>query len=278
MATTEHTPFDSFRADIAAALEAGMQLGAPKISGNGADQRAYAVVPYGSELQIIPEREAPARKSGTVIVRDLESLLAYCAPHRPEEAVLYLDAPTAKSPFGVAVLNEHASTPGFRDHRAVWPLDYSRQWLTWTKSDGRWMTQTEFGEFLEANLSDIEQPDGAQILEMALNFSVHRTASFVSQQVLRTGQTVLTYDEELAEGAGRDKMSLPGQIGLRLPIFQDRVAFQLGARLRYRLHERKLTLSYQLMAPLDAVDARLDDLAAQLRAQWPGTLVMGAPE
>jgi uncharacterized protein YfdQ (DUF2303 family) len=224
----------------------------------------------------------PERKRGTFAFTDPVHLVGYLDKHKVPETEVYADVDKGTV---TAVINAHEgssgmvgdSLAGWGDHRAVLTLRPGDDWTRWTKGDGKWVSQTEFAEFIEQHLPCCVTPDGATMLELAQSFRATKSVKFEQSKRLKSGETQLEYRENVEAKAGaRGSLDIPDEITLALAPFEHGAPYKVTARLRYRIDGGELALSYVLIRPrdilLDAFNAVITDVAAQSgREIWHGT-------
>lgn len=215
--------------------------------------------------------EYPRRKRGTVTVQNAASFAHYYAKHSSgfSEVFADLDAGTF-----TAVLDAHGpegEDVAWQQHRLVLQLQQTLPWKTWLSRDRRMMPQQEFAEFVEDNARDVAaggKVTAADLLEVAQSFQANTQVKFTSGKRLASGQTQLTYTEEIAAKAGnRGTIEIPAEFDLGIVPFDDCLPMRVGARFRYRLDCGELKLGYFLNDPAriarEAVKAIAQDLAAE---------------
>lgn len=225
--------------------------------------------------EFLPE---PKRKKGKVTVRDVASFALYYGKHHVnEESEIFADADAHTV---TAVLNGHsAMTAHWQDHRVVLALRTTPQWDTWTKANQQWMTQRDFAEHLEANIGDIAPGavSAARLLELAQDFHAKVSVSFSSGSRLRDGTTQIQYVETM-ESTGGTKgghVDIPAGFSLGIRPFEDGEPLEVRARLRYRISNRQLALSYHLDDPAGIVRDALLDVVAKVREETAAEVHMG---
>ena len=157
---------------------------------------------------------SPSRKSGVVKLDDVDSFIAYVLRHRSTKSAIYGTISPAKF---VAVLNDHGPAgvieeAGMRDFRAIYPIAFSREWMTWSNHDGAgaaFKSTEAFALFIEDNTPDIIRPEAAKMLQMALNFRITQGVNFVSANRLQDGNVDFAYTNTVdASGKGADGKKL----------------------------------------------------------------------
>ena len=205
---------------------------------NESEHGFLAAVPDGYSLERRTDHlDRPGRKTGTTTLHDVDSFIAQVKRHGGEFAcVVYVDADYAKQCVqAVAVFNDHADAyPGWRDHRAVFTPRFTEEWKRWTEQTGKAMTQAEFGFFLEANLGDIAEPAGAQVLEFVLTLQETRKVKYGSSVNLANGMVQLEFTEE-GDSATKGKLEVFRKFTLGLRPFAGGDAYSVEALLRYRI-------------------------------------------
>jgi uncharacterized protein YfdQ (DUF2303 family) len=226
-------------------------------------------------------RELPERKRGVVTVRDIASFAHYHEKHADAGSDVYANLDDATF---TAVLDAHeAGSEGARwqQHRLVLALQQSLPWRTWNKLDRRMMPQQEFAEFLEDNCRDLAA-DGpvsaADLLEIAQSFQANTKVKFSSGKRLATGQTQLTYVEEIDARAGnRGEIVIPSEFFLAIVPYEDCLPAIVPARFRYRLDGGELRLGYFLADPARIAREAVAEISQNLAAELGVTVMHGCP-
>jgi uncharacterized protein YfdQ (DUF2303 family) len=207
----------------------------------------------------------PRRPRGGVSVHDGASLVAYVARHTEgTHTAIYANADTAEI---VAVLNGHADTSdtgatGWGDHRAVYKVRKSPEWLTWESKNAKWLSQEEFAEHIEEGQEEIVDPTAGEMLDLAQTLQATTAVAFKSQQLLANGQRQFVYEETVSATAGQQgTMKIPTKFSLGVRLF-DGVGdfYKVEARLQFRIRDRHLSLRYLLVRPQDILRAAFDDV------------------
>lgn len=275
--------------DIQAALDAGVAGAAPeKLDEDG---RFFSVVtPRGATHHIIDledqldrHRDRPRRKAGQVTVHTATAFIQYLAKHGLPETEIWADLSTSRI---VAVINAHqdindqgdAEGPaGWGDHRATLALQKTPAWLAWMGRNSQLGGQLEFAEHLENRAVDIVNPSSATMLELAQTFTANRRIGFDSSQRLSTGEIQLNYHEDIDAKAGRKgDIAIPSVFELALQPYEGSPHYKVDARLRYRIHDQRLTIGYFLDRPEDILRNAFTDVTEQIateteRQVWHGT-------
>jgi len=134
-------------------------------------------------------------------------------------------------------------------------------------SNGKRMTQAAFAEFIEDNYPDIVKPSHAEMIQVSTNLSAKKSVQFSQATRLDNGQSQLVYQEEV-KGSVETKggsMKVPDGFTLKLPVFLGGAAYQLDARLRYRIEDGKLQIWYDLHRPHKVVEAATQAVTQSIR-------------
>lgn len=244
------------------------------------DKLLTAVVPEGSEIEVTDLEKylpTPRRKAGTVTLHNAASLAAYFNKHKIEGAsTLYADVTEQRV---AAIINEDAGDqPGWRDHRAVLVLEHTDAWDIWSEHDGQWMSQVQFAELVEDRLTDIVEPDGATMLEIALTFQSHTKANFESNYRLVDGQRQYTYTEETTSGAVNGTVEIPQEITLGIAPFEvSPEPYKVIARFRHRSQNGALLFGYKLDRPEDVIRTAFDDAVKTIEDTTNTPVLYGVP-
>lgn len=226
--------------------------------------------------KIEAQQANPDRKTGHVTAADASSFAAYVARHRQDDTEIW-GAADGKSV--TAIINAHAEgngPAGWRDHTATLTLTRSDDWDDWTLRDGKWLSQSDFAEFVEAHLPNFIDPRGADVLEMAQEFRARKSVRFDSSKRVKSGQTQITWHEDIDAKVGKGSIDIPDVLTLAMQVYERGETFGLTARLRYRINDGSLMLGFVLDRPRDVLMAAFDGIRQEISGMtgidvWIGT-------
>jgi len=220
---------------------------------------------------------APIRKKGAVHLSDLASFNVYVADQgSPIDTYIYAD-PDSRTL--TAVLNEHVKsqrTTGWRDHRAVYKAELSREFTTWMQFNKKPMEQEDFAIFLEDNIADVVEPSGEQLLQIALTLQAKTEVNFSSHKRLDNGQIQFAYSETVDARAGTGMIEIPREFTIGLRLFKNGDGYKVRARLKYRLGGGKLKFWYELDRAENAIEDAFQAYVNQARENG-FTVLIGKP-
>lgn len=234
------------------------------------------VVPNGGSLAIVDLEESrtallgePRRKTGLTKTHDAASFIGHFAKHNTDATEVWADESTQDL---VAVYNANSAlTAGHGDHRNLLSLRKSPAWQAWGGNDRKFLTQTAFAEHVEERLIDFDSPDGATMLELAQSFKATSKGAFESSKRLSSGETTLIYREEHEASAGRKgDIAIPDTFTLALQPFDGGPAYRVNVRLRYRITDGQLHLSYVIERPEDILRNAFAEIVAQVQGGLDG--------
>ncbi len=197
----------------------------------------------------------PSRKTGIVWLDDQESFILYIKRHDIASlTTIYCEADYKSSKIDFnCVINDHGGNEDdqqWRDHRALYTPLFSEEWNRWIGSNKRLFTQLEMALFIEENLQDIaaaeNYPTGQQLLEMATSFQANQDMRFKSAIRLQNGGVNMNFVQD-DDNQTLTQMKLFEKISIGIPVFWNGDAYQITARLRYRVKEGHLTFWYELI-------------------------------
>lgn len=244
--------------DIQAAIDAGREL-TQVIQDVPAGALALVAQPMGHTHQIVDfERflPNPRRATGTVEVRDVESFTKIVNRFKTPACVAYAH----EDGVIVAVVNDHVTgEPAWRDHRIVLDRPVTKAFAAWQHAFAQGgMTQQQFATFLEDRLSEIAEPPGADLLEIAQEFRASRSLKFRQQHRLSNGQQQVEYVEELEGGGGREgKITMPEEVTVVVAPYRDSAVITFIARVRWTLADQAVRFS---LVPVEGKRTRPDGL------------------
>lgn len=253
------------KTDMQAVIDAAREAAYPTLYAEG---RVAFVPGVGGESSQLRSMEAfapePFRKRGTVVVFDAASLNQIIKDNNGPNVAIYIDR-NVNAPVIEAVLNGVGPAgPGWGDHRVKIEFRPTPQWAKWKAIDGKLMDQTAFAEFIEDNQTDVKEPSGAQMLEIATYFQATRTTEFKKAIRLSSGDVQFVNVENTNAQVGSGQMQVPENITLALAPIQGSPLYAVPARFRFRLEDGKLRLGIKLERIEDLMEKVLEDVIAKI--------------
>ncbi|WP_367154685.1 YfdQ family protein [Methylomonas sp. HYX-M1] len=242
--------------NIQAAIDAGRELATKPFEIAGTP---FLVLPDDHNyVELSDLREHPKRIKQTVKHTTAASFIDYCNRFAHENSVIMMDDENNRF---TAIFDYHGpDAADWGDHKAVFGLKPTVEWNNWKAFDGKAMSQSEFGKFIETNLEEIIEPTGAEMLEISLSIQAKTEVKFSQAQRLDNGQMQLTYNEEINGSAGvKGQLKIPQTFKIGLRLYEGGAPYQIEARLRYRIKDGNLTLWYELIRPHKTVQANLTE-------------------
>lgn len=234
------------------------------------DERAVVVVPDGFSVKDIRDMlPPPARPVESIELLTAQSFIDYVGHFGDEQAsVIFADESAGQYraiiDFHVVAMDE-VMHRGTCDHVARYQCPQSLQWQVWMGSNGKMVAQTDFARFIEDNLPDVIRPTAATMLQVAMKLQVKKDVQFASEVRLDNGQTQLRYEETIRGSTGAGEMVIPDTFTIRIPVFVGGPLYDIEARLRYRLHEGKLAIGYELVRPVLVKLDAIQKVTAEIR-------------
>lgn len=218
---------------------------------------------------------APTRKKGTVVLNDEDSFIAVVNDQKNPDTRLFS---TIKPPTFTAVFNHTASGPGWGDHRAKYNAPLSPEWVAWSGQDGKQVSQVDLAQFIENNLLDVVDPDGATLLEICRTLEAKKKVNFSSSIRLSDGSNQFTFEEEVQGSAQKGTLSVPEQFAIGVPIFENGEKWKFDVRLRFRISEGgKLTMWIELVRPHKVIEEAVKEMRIRISAGTELAILNGAP-
>lgn len=241
----------------------------------GPDGRRYVILRSESGRDVLSEITVEGRLPliaedivQRVTVTSKQSAIEYITEFKTASTRLFADLGSGgRGATLKAILDYHktasggAHIAGRKAHVLTFTLQDSEEWTRWSKISGQLMSQPEFVRFLEENSGDIENPSGAEILELATDFSAARKVNF--QQGLRT-QTGETSFEYIVEAEGKSTkhghVNVPNMFQLRIPVFYGESSMEVRAFLRWSIDDGSLKMGIQLHRPVYVKQALFEQI------------------
>ncbi len=195
---------------------------------------------------------APVRVKQGVTLTAKQSFIDYVSTYSGAGTRIFADLAGGKF---VAVLDYHLAQEGQSplsqtgEHRAIFTLKDSEEWRRWSGVSGQLHAQATFVRFLEENMADIEAPAGADILELARDFSAQRKVNFSTAYRSQTGDTTFEYAVEVEGRSKTGHIDVPNKFMLRIPLYYGEPPLSVGAFLRYAIDDGRLGIGIELHRP-----------------------------
>ena len=266
--------------DTRALLEALTGLGKPHKNPDQ-DGLHFTVVPEGWKVQALPTKAMPDRPIGTVKLRDAASFIRYFNDHKADRSRVYAQMDPARflavfDEFDTYAMAEDVPNQSdWRGFRAEFAVPASREWGVWMGANHKHMSQLSFAEFLQDNLPDVVEPNGSDLLQMALNFEAAQAGTVVAAQRLQDGSHNLTWK---ADNNASGSVKFPETITIRIPVFENDAAQPIVARLRYRIKEGALAIWYELVRPHKELETAFRATWARIAQDAGAVILLGSPE
>lgn len=261
----------SDKTELEQALEQGAIVGEPKMV--SARDIPYAVVPSGTEMVSLEKLlAAPFRKRGMAQMTEVASFIRYVNDHKTEGTAVFMTVSGTSSPVFTGCIDYHGketgelSEPGWREHVARFNPVFSEEWNAWMAVQGQQKDQEQFALFIEQRQLDIQTPSGADLLELTTNLQATTTLDLRQAITLQSGLVQVSYDEKQTTASKGTEVTIPKELALAIPVYRGGKRYALTARLRYRIHGRKMLFWTEVMEiprTLDYVNTEFCDAVAK---------------
>jgi uncharacterized protein YfdQ (DUF2303 family) len=226
------------------------------------------VIPQGYTVASLPWKpNAPSRIERTMTFTRLPSFLKYVAAFGSENSLIQIAGVAGTGVNFTAFLDYHSpDQPSWCSHQCNLLLGASVNRKRWETKNAKQMTQEEFGLFLEDNMLDIVEPDGATLLGIINTLEISGSTSFSKIQRSQSGTVRMAFTNEQTAKSG--ELELPQKFDLLFPVFDGFAPFRFEARIRYRLsREGALSLWYELINPHTVILAAIESLVTAVEEQ-----------
>lgn len=235
----------------------------------------YVVVPEGFKVQSLEKLlVAPVRTRALAEFVDVGSFIAYVGTRKDDRAIV--TANEKASAFTAILDYHHERAAAFGEHVATLKLTPTEEWSAWAASNRKPMTQQAFAEFIESNLPDIAEPNGATILEVSKSLQIDKKVNFLSSTRLQDGNREFVFQESQDASACKGTMRVPETFTLGLAPFLGAAKYSLTARLRFRMEEGKLTLWYDLLRPHKVIEDAFESVVQEIATGLKMAILRGS--
>lgn len=237
--------------DIAAAVIAGRESA-------DAGERVHLLSVLGADIPIATTRDGnvrvfdealkhgenlrptPVRRKGRVTLTEAKSFIDYVNRFKTEgRTVVY--ASTARKEL-TAVFDEffqgdmgQEGAAGWREHRAQYTCPLAPEWKLFAAQAGKELSQTAFGDFVEANMEYLASREGfpapGDVLLMARSLVINTKGVFSRKTNVTTGESSLICETD----HGAESTKIPRAFALALRVFEGGDAYAVEARLRFAM-------------------------------------------
>ena len=296
------------RTEVDAAFEHAAKLPAPQLI-DITGERKVLLVPHGLSAMglkplLAPYDTHPERRQGTAILEDLDSLVLFANRFKDADSVLYASSAVAGGePSLTAVIDYHkkgedqvgdASLARYGEHRGIYTFPLSEEWEAWTCKHGEEMNQTDFAEFIESRVADLDTtPTGdalhfaertmlafaspSRIVELSRGLTVRSDSRVKNQVNLSSGESQFVYETSHV-GDEHGPLKVPGAFLIAVPVFRSGELYQLAVRLRYRLRQGNVTWILELYQHQKRLEMAFDEACERAAEQTGMPLLYGVPE
>lgn len=233
----------------------------------------HVAVPGNFKVETIDAEnllDNPRRTHCTATLTDASSFAAYIGRVAQQRSLVWCDFNPQTFALGFrGVIDEHdREEAGWRSHQAAFTPEMSAEWKLWTSKNLKPMGQVEFAEFIEANADDITaangMPSSTDMLKMATEFQANEERTLKSTVRLQSGGVRLTYIADPDAGT-TESMQMFERFSIGIPVFHGGPAWQITARLKYRLSQGKVLFFFELVRPDRTHQAAALELITQIR-------------
>lgn len=221
----------------------------------GKDGDPFALVPNGMELVSLAEFLPPKRIRRNVCLQDAGSFADYVNRFKTDNTMIFAEA-TETALTLEAILDYHGAAPELKparcEHRATYQTCNTPEWREWLAADRKAKDQVSFATWLEDNAPLFREPAGSELLELVRTLTGKSDVRFQSAIRLDSGSNRLHYDEDVelrGQVSTREgDVELPTNVLAGIAPFYGSVAYEVRARLKYRIEGRKLALWFETIS------------------------------
>lgn len=234
------------------------------------DSNQVVLIPEGMEIKdlsgYVPEN--PARKEVNLLLYDPKSFICYVKEQKNDATRIF--AKINEPPYNfMAIIDHHGVSGQSADwclHQVTLQLKLTDQFKVWKESDNNFFPQDEFAEFLKDNRLDIIEPNNAEILTMTMGLEANIKSRVLSKLPTNEG-TELAFSEEVNTSVNGEKITVPQNIKLKIPVFLGGEAFEINADFKMRTREGKIWFAYRLLGIDKLIRDTVTDMAKKIEKE-----------
>jgi hypothetical protein len=261
------------------------------ISGGSAASGGVLLVPDGYQAEDLKKhldafRLRPALRSGTTVLHDLDSFIAWTMRHKDDGSMVFADDASMTQASLTAIIDHDESgadapehTARFGRHRATYAFPLSREWKEWMAAcTPQGLGAVEFAQFFERRIGDVMPPpysiDGsgtevfesqdpeirklvttlgkkfatvADLVKLTRGIEINVGAKATQRIDRDTGEHQIEFAEE--NGQGVERIKPPNAFLIAIPVLHNGAVLLIAVHLRYRAGGGKVTWFLELHQP-----------------------------
>lgn len=213
------------------------------------------IIPNTTKTESLAKFFPPARISRKVTLLEAGSFVEYVNRFKTDDTLIFATVSETGAKF-MAMLDYHGAAPALKPaycaHVAEFEAIQTPEWKIWKSVDRTPLNQVAFATFLEDNAGLFVEPNGAELLELVRSLHGHKNARFNTSVRLNNGAYSVGYDEDIVVKSSNTttsgELELPPVIKAGMSVFQGADAYEIPARLKTRIEDRRLVLFYETIA------------------------------
>lgn len=221
---------------------AAKQINKPIVQGEIDPGKPFIIIPkQNGEYKIEKLQDyAKERRHADETLSDVKSFITYVENFKTGDTQIFASESKKRITAIFDYLPQKSSAPGMREHVCALQLKTDERFDKWVGITAKRISQLDFAEFLDENFRDVVVPDGATLKEIALSLEATITSEFRSTKRLKDDSGKRSWDVDIKLEAGTtQKLEIPEEISINIPIYAGAEAEKLDARLRIRLDDGK---------------------------------------
>lgn len=231
----------------------------------GPNDELIILVPEGYRAEVHTKDDDPLERIVEYLsVCEAKSYSEYINKFKLEDTAIFSDAERGTMK---CVIDYHGKEQAAHCGQVINFLPAkSDQWKAWRNiTDMGTLSQRQFLEFIQENMEDITDPDGATLMDMAANFQGIKKAKFKSGMRLSDNTVQMQWEEEVKEGDGeKGQISFPTELTVGLPVYQGDIAYKMKVFLYYSIDDGQLIFSLKRHRSSSILKDAMAELAKQV--------------
>lgn len=225
----------------------------------------------------------PARIETSITHTCFKSFIDYVNRFKdPERSIIRMFATAGGAFSAAAVLDYHkprkqktdssradSEAPGWLGHVARFNPSITAGWNSWDKTNGKYLEQAMFADFIYQHMADIKAPDGAELLAIVKTLKATAKGEFKDRRDLHTGSIELIYQMQVSAAAGTSSqpIKLPESCRVNLQTYYGGPVINLQADIIMQIPARdgdKLRLGFRFYRLADQLDELAGFIAEEM--------------
>lgn len=250
--------------EVKAALDAGKRIGElENFEVKEIEGVPHVVMPKGQELKSLEHLlAAPRSIRETPSFCEIDGFASYVNDFKNDNSKIFY----GPGLFSAIIDYSGKEKPAWHRHIARLCLQYTDEWLAWDENNETVLSHIDFVKFLQIWLHTISDPDAADLLDSAREFSAHRNAKFDAIVPAAGGNLSVSYSEEVRGATKSGTAEMPSRLKLVLkPYLAFDKTYEVDVVINWNLsRDGELSFIYTMLRTQDVTETAVKEIREEI--------------